>query len=891
MSHPLLKDLQSPFLDIIKDICSERFPTPQKGDAPLAARGLCAWKEARALTVEEAEDVRPVWARAKAGDLILSTRDHLGQIVGARLWTMEGARFAPLLESGLATSGAVLCNYVAVNWLQGAESPACLMIAEGEPDFATLCILADKMMERAPHVSVAIMGIYSGAWSKDFGERAGEVINGVVIATDRDKAGEGYAGKIRASIKTGTVVRWLGGSGSEDINDCFLIPGFDMSHALFGGAAMPPPPSEDEGRWAWTDAAGWAEDPSWAAARAAEKAWAAAQAIPRERLGDAMLERARKYADAKLANVAAELAQTKGDRERACKLIAPLASYVAGGALDKATVEVELEHAYADGEAADVRKDRKLLIKSLLKSGKNGQTRTPITLEDIAAKLAADDDEKRREDDARRKRQEESKRQAPKQSREAVEIEPATAPLPSALDASSVENWHEEIDAMGWDRTPSEVELAHRLLDYLTPPGMPSPVAAEGALWRYSPSKGIWVNVQLCDVARIISRWDGAQAANGKRVRIGKKTAENALGMAMYLVDDPQFFKNTPRGIMLGDRFIEVDTVKKTVREVPPSPDHRARHKVEAVPSKPGDMLNKYLATVHEGEDAQDKVRLMGEVAFAALCGLGTTYKKAILCHGGKGSGKSQFLHIVQSLVPDSAKITVMPQDMGEDYHCASLAGKTLNMVGELEAEDFMREGKFKSIVHGEAVQARNPSEKVFQLWPIALHLINANTLPSAPGVSQAFWDRWLVVGFERSWTDSDRSLLEGGVDEIGKRLTDEDMGGLLSWVLDCGKALVERGKYTIPTTSRDLMKQWQVEADTVSSWLDERCDLLTYTTKHDQWELSDAAYKDYAMYCEGGNHRPVNIKKFKDRMLALGVRRTKSGRGFIWAIRLTVRM
>jgi len=116
-------------------------------------------------------------------------------------------------------------------------------------------------------------------------------------------------------------------------------------------------------------------------------------------------------------------------------------------------------------------------------------------------------------------------------------------------------------------------------------------------------------------------------------------------------------------------------------------------------------------------------------------------------------------------------------------------------------------------------------------------------------------------------------------------------MGGLLSWVLDCGKALVERGKYTIPTTSRDLMKQWQVEADTVSSWLDERCDLLAYTSKHDQWELSDVAYKDYAMYCEGGNHRPVNIKKFKDRMLALGVRRTKSGRGFIWAIRLTVRM
>jgi len=880
------------FLDHVKGICGD-FNPPAPGSAPLHKRGLGAWKEARALTADDAEALRGVWMGAQVGDLILPTRNHTGQIVGARLWTMEGVRLAPRADSGLATTGAVLCNRVAANWLlRTSRVPTCLIIAEGEPDFVACCLVAENMMQKHPGHPYAVMGIYSGAWTAELGERACEVTGGVLIATDRDKAGEGYAGKIRASIRGAVEVnRWLGGSGGQDVNDCFLTPDFSLIEALFGGAAMPPPPSDDEGRWAWTDAAGWAEDPSWAAAREAEKAWAAAREIPRERLDDAMLERAKKWSEAKLAAVCLELEGLDGNRGRALAIMAPVMSLVAGGALDRGLVEGDLVAAYVSGDK-ETRRDRHQQIKDALKSGPNGRPREPHTLEDIASKLAAEDDERKREEEARRKRQEETKRQAPKESRKNAKNEaPEVDPPADMGEASSVENWHEEIDAAGWERTPSEVELAHRLLDYLTPPGMPTPVAAEGALWRYSPSKGLWVDVKVCDVARIISRWDGASTGDGKKVRIGKKTSENALGVAMYLVDEPQFFRNVPRGIMLGDRFVSVDTVKKTVQEMPPSPDHRARHRIEAIPSQPGEMLKKYLATAHEGPDAAEKVRLMGEVAFAAVCGLGTTYKKAILCHGGKGSGKSQFLHIVQSLVPDSAKITVMPQDMGEDYHCASLAGKTLNMVGELEAEDFMREGKFKSIVHGEAVQARNPSEKVFQLWPIALHLINANTLPSAPGVSQAFWDRWLVVGFERSWTDADRSLLEGGVDDIGKRLTDEDMGGLLSWVLDCGKALVERGKYTIPTTSRDLMKQWQVEADTVSSWLDERCDLLAYTSKHDQWELSDVAYKDYAMYCEGGNHRPVNIKKFKDRMLALGVRRTKSGRGFIWAIRLTVRM
>lgn len=441
------------FLDVVKGICGD-FNPPAPGSAPLHKRGLSGWREARVLTADDAEALRGVWMGAQVGDLILPTRNHNGQIVGARLWTMEGVRLAPRADSGLATSGAVLCNYVAVNWLQGAAPPSLLLIGEGEPDFVTLCILADKMMERAPHVSVAIMGIYSGAWSKDFGERAGEAVNGVVIATDRDTAGEGYAGKIRASIKTGTVVRWLGGSGGQDVNDCFLTPDFDMSHALFGGAAMPAPPSEDEGRWKWSDAAGWSEDPAWAAAREAEKAWAAAREIPRDRLDDALLERAKKWSEAKLAAVCLELEGLDGNRGRALAIMAPVMSLVAGGALDRGLVEGDLVASYVSGDK-DTRKDRHQQIKDALKSGPKGGRRDPITLEDIASKLAAEDDEKRREEDARRKRQEETKREATKESRKNAKNEAEKVDAPSETDeewegllsrkkgvvANNVRNW------------------------------------------------------------------------------------------------------------------------------------------------------------------------------------------------------------------------------------------------------------------------------------------------------------------------------------------------------------------------------------------------------------------------------------------------------------------
>lgn len=881
------------FLDVVKGICGD-FNPPAPGSAPLHKRGLGAWKEARALTAEEAEVLRGnvkagVWAGAQVGDLILPTRNHLGQIVGARLWTVEGVRLAPRADSGLATTGAVLCNYVAVNWLQGAQAPACLIIAEGEPDFATCCIVADAMMSKYPKYQYAVIGIYSGAWSREFGARiteAGAV--GVVIATDKDKAGEGYAGKIRASIgRDVEVTRWAG-SGSKDVNEVAMTEDGDaIIDAIFDGAPMPPPPSEDEGRWAWTDAAGWAEDPSWAAAREAEKAWAAAREIPRERLDDAMLERAKKWSEAKLAAVCLELEGLDGNRGRALAIMAPVMSLVAGGALDRGLVEGDLVAAYVSGDK-ETRRDRHQQIKDALKSGPNGRPRDPISLEDIASKLAAEDDEKQREAEARRKRQEETKHQAPKESRKNAKNESAEVDAPADMgEASSVENWHEEIDAMGWDRTPSEVELAHRLIEYLTPPGHPRPVSDEGTMWRYSQTDGVWVEVTAASVTRIVSGWDKCRTDDKKQLKISEKASRAARAIAMHLVEGVGFFGRAPRGVMLRSQFLAVDVVKKTVTLEAPSPDHRARHKLSADPSAPGDILTRYITTAHDGTDAQEKIELMGQVAFSALAGLGTVYKKAVLLYGEKGTGKSQFLRLVQGLVPQAAQCTVLPQKMGEDYHCAALANKTLNVVGELEADEFLKEGNVKSIMHGEPIQARQPRGEVFQLVPIALHLFCANCLPAAPGVSPAFWDRWIVVGFEKAWTGEARAMLDGGVADIAERILESDLAGLLGWAVDCGRKLVSAGAYTIPESSKRLMKEWQAEGDSVAAWLEERATLLDRAAPQHEWAKALTAYEDYKIYTDQHNFRPVNSRKFKSRLQSCGVKHTRGASGSLYGVKL----
>ena len=388
-----------PVLDIIKNILSEPYPCPRPIDAPLAERGLgCYAHRMRSLAPEEAEAVRPIWMGAQTGDLILATRDACGAIVGARLWTQGGARLAPRADSGLATTGGVLADYTAQNWLQGAAPPAALWIAEGEPDFVTLSLLAE-WVGRSLSIRVGVVGIFSGAWSAEMGARCDEIEN-VYICTHLDPAGERYAGDIRATIKGDRVRRWVGGAPGEDINDLKKrgLDGSVLLSAVVLSKIMPPPHTADAGRWAWSDASGeWAELESWTAAREREQRWAAAQTIKPAALNNALLERARQYANTKLESVCAELSTLSGNRIRALSLMANVLSMVAGGVFPEGMVEAAFRAAYVNVNSdRETKADRELQIKKALKSGPGGRPREPYTLDDIARTLAAGDAEKHR---------------------------------------------------------------------------------------------------------------------------------------------------------------------------------------------------------------------------------------------------------------------------------------------------------------------------------------------------------------------------------------------------------------------------------------------------------------------------------------------------------------
>jgi P4 family phage/plasmid primase-like protien len=437
----------------------------------------------------------------------------------------------------------------------------------------------------------------------------------------------------------------------------------------------------------------------------------------------------------------------------------------------------------------------------------------------------------------------------------------------------------QRIDGTPWARG-DHVEIAIHALAQLEGGG-PALVFDDGALYRYDPQSGIWKPIGDAEVSCAIQAFAGVELIDGrtKTLLIKSSDVSGARNLARDRVSKHGFFADAPRGFMFSNGFVQVTAERITVQER--SESHRARFSYPfAYQENPAMRWLKFLGDIfRDDDDRTDKIQLLHEFIGGALLGISTLYDQCVVMHGTGDDGKSTLLDVLHECMPPGTCAAVPPQKMSgpsdsSDYFRAQLAGKLLNIVSELPESDIMESTGFKAIVSGDIVNARHPAGRAFSFAPRAAHIFAANKLPATNDQTPGFWRRFIVVPFHRSFTgDPDRDP------NIARKILAAELPAIVAAMLKAGQSLLKTGAYTVPASHAKALREWQLRADTVRQFLEERTKPWAGDIKNGI--RASALYEAYKRWAtDSGHKRPLARNSFGERTALAGYhpKHTESG-------------
>jgi putative DNA primase/helicase len=251
--------------------------------------------------------------------------------------------------------------------------------------------------------------------------------------------------------------------------------------------------------------------------------------------------------------------------------------------------------------------------------------------------------------------------------------------------------------------------------------------------------------------------------------------------------------------------------------------------------------------------------------------------QKAGLLTGEGGNGKGVYLAGCIAFVGRENVATIPLHKLESDrFSVAQLYGKLVNCCADLPSGDLTSTSMFKALTGGDIITGERKYENSFSFKPYARLLFSANHPPRSADATKAFFDRWLVIPFDRSFRGTKK---ERPRRELDAALADpRELSGVLNKALAALQRLRARGRFTETESTARAMAEMQQVTDPLAVWLDHE----TVTLPNASVPCGDLllAYNDE---CARSGRPPANKTAFgmAIRRLRPGVNvRKRGGRG-----------
>jgi len=256
--------------------------------------------------------------------------------------------------------------------------------------------------------------------------------------------------------------------------------------------------------------------------------------------------------------------------------------------------------------------------------------------------------------------------------------------------------------------------------------------------------------------------------------------------------------------------------------------------------------------------------------------------QKAVLLIGSGGNGKSRYLKMVLNFLGRSNVSSLSLHRLESDkFACGRLVGKLANICSDLPSEHLEGTSVFKAITGGDELTGEHKFHDSFDFRPFCRLLFSANNPPRAEDGSEGFFDRWLVVPFDRRFRGEGGEITSAVLDAMLSEPGEQS--GLLNRALSALTTLRERGRFSESASTRAAFAEFHATTDPLAVWLDAN------TVDNPSAVTSQSTiYSAYARSCEQKGMAPMTKNAFgralhKLRPSVVDRQRTVGGRPNQW--------
>lgn len=241
------------------------------------------------------------------------------------------------------------------------------------------------------------------------------------------------------------------------------------------------------------------------------------------------------------------------------------------------------------------------------------------------------------------------------------------------------------------------------------------------------------------------------------------------------------------------------------------------------------------------------------------------TLQKMVLLKGGRGTGKSVLLSLLEMAVGRENVSNVPLQSIEEKFHSIQLLHKLVNICADINALPLKTTNSIKLITGGDYITDSYKGKDLVTFKAYCKCIFSCNTIPLIldNDVSNAFYKRLCIIEMNNPPEKPDRELLSKLKEEIPH---------LINLALKAYKEALERGYLFESENSKELVKELYTDSDSAQAFL-ESCTKKASGERVSKSEL----YRQYLDFCKDADRTPLQKQNFNRQLRSKGLIEYKS--------------